>query len=100
MNSQATAINRSRSALWLLVALAALVASCAGEPCGSAPDSVAVTAPATALDQDRAELSQAFREDASEAARDTQNRVSIDLAERLKRNRITLVAAAGPKERG
>ena len=100
MNSQTTAINRSRSVLWLLVALAAVVAGCAGEPCGPAQDSAAVNAPATAVERDRAELTQAFRKDASEAARDTLNSVSIDLAERLQRDRIMLVAAADPQERG
>lgn len=102
MNSQAKAIRRSRSLLWLTLILAGLTGGCAGEPCEQAPASTVVTAPANAqvLLQRRDELTRAFREQAGAAAKTTRTRVSAELAARMEKGPGVRVAMVELHKRG
>ena len=102
MNSQAKAISRSRSLLWLALILAGLTGGCAGEPCEQTPASTVVTAPANTqvLLQRRDELTRAFREQAGAAAKSTRNRVSAELAARMEKGPGMRLAMAESRKRG
>ena len=96
-----TANARGGRLLWLLVALATGLNGCVGKPCEQASATVAaVTTPAPTEALNRAALTRAFRKRATEAARITRADVTAELAERMERDRRTLLAGTDPRKRG